>query len=83
MPVAYGHRDVWVRGYVDQVVIGCRGEVIAWHPQCYAGEEMIFDPIHYLPLLEKKSEPLMRHWFKHNGERPGSGRPLGGLGPAS
>jgi hypothetical protein len=25
VPVAYGHRDVWVRGYVDQVVIGCGG----------------------------------------------------------
>ena len=22
VPVAYGHRDVWVRGYVDQIVIG-------------------------------------------------------------
>ena len=28
VPVAYGHRDVWVRGYVDRVVIGCGGEVI-------------------------------------------------------
>jgi hypothetical protein len=26
VPVAYGHQDVWVRGYVDEVVIGCRGE---------------------------------------------------------
>ena len=25
--VGYGHRDVWVRGYVDRVVIGCGGEV--------------------------------------------------------
>jgi hypothetical protein len=25
VPVAYGHQNVWVRGYVDQVVIGCRG----------------------------------------------------------
>ena len=23
VPVAYGHREVWIRGYVDQVVIGC------------------------------------------------------------
>lgn len=58
VPVAYGHRDVWVRGYVDQVVIGCRGEVIARHPRCYAREDMIFDPIHYLPLLEKKINAL-------------------------
>ena len=54
VPVAYGHRDVWVRGYVDQVVIGCGAEVIARHRRSYDREDMIFDPIHYLPLLEKK-----------------------------
>ncbi len=54
VPVAYGHRDVWVRGYVDQVVIGCGGDIIARHPRCYDREDMIFDPVHYLPLLEKK-----------------------------
>ena len=54
VPVAYGHRDVWVRGYVDQVVIGCGGEIVARHPRCYDREDMIFDPVHYLPLLEKK-----------------------------
>ena len=54
VPVAYGHRDVWIRGYVDRVVIGCGGEVVARHPRCYGREDMVFDPIHYLPLLEKK-----------------------------
>jgi hypothetical protein len=54
VPVAYGHQDVWIRGYVDEVVIGCRGEVIARHPRCYDREDMIFDPVHYLPLIERK-----------------------------
>jgi transposase len=54
VPVAYGHRDVWVRGYVDRVVIGCGGEIVAGHPRCYGREDMVFDPVHYLPLLEKK-----------------------------
>ena len=54
VPVAYGHRDVWLRGYVDRVVIGCGADVIARHPRCYDREDMIFDPVHYLPLLEKK-----------------------------
>ena len=27
VPVAYGHQEVWVRGYVHEVVIGCGGEV--------------------------------------------------------
>ena len=54
VPVAYGHRDVWVRGYVDRVVIGCGGDIVARHPRCYDREDMVFDPVHYLPLLEKK-----------------------------
>ena len=58
VPVAYGHRDVWLRGYVDQVVIGCGGDVIARHRRCYDREDMVFDPIHYLPLLEKKINAL-------------------------
>ncbi|MEO1200836.1 MAG: IS21 family transposase [Pseudomonadota bacterium] len=58
VPVAYGHRDVWLRGYVDQVVIGCGCEIIARHPRCYHREDMVFDPIHYLPLLEKKINAL-------------------------
>ncbi len=48
VPVAYGHRDVWLRGYVDQVVIGCGGEIIARHPRSYDREDVVFDPIHYL-----------------------------------
>ena len=58
VPVAYGHRDVWLRGYVDRIVIGCGGDVIARHRRCYGHEDMVFDPIHYLPLLEKKINAL-------------------------
>ena len=54
VPAAYGHRDVWLRGYVDQVVIGCGGDVIARHPRCWDREDMVFDPVHYLSLLEQK-----------------------------
>ena len=55
VPVAYGHHDVQVRGYVETVVI-CTGlEEIARHRRSYEREDMIFDPVHYLPLLEKKA----------------------------
>jgi hypothetical protein len=54
VPVAYGYRDAWVRGYVDQVVIGCGGEIIARHSRCYDREDVVFDPVHYLPLIEQK-----------------------------
>jgi len=40
------------------VVIGCRSEVIARHPRCYAREDAVFDPVHYLPLIERKINAL-------------------------
>ena len=58
VPVAYGHRDVLVRGYVDEVVISCGPEVIARHPRSYERDDFVYDPIHYLPLLERKTAAL-------------------------
>ena len=55
---AYGHRDVLVRGYVNEVVISCGAEVIARHPRSYERDDFVFDPIHYLPLLERKTAAL-------------------------
>lgn len=54
VPVAYGHRDVWIRGYVGEVVIGFGADVIARHPRSYERDDMVFDPLHYLPLIERK-----------------------------
>ena len=58
VPVAYGYRDVLVRGYVDAVVISCGTEVIASHPRSYERDDFVYDPIHYLPLLERKPGAL-------------------------
>ena len=57
-PVAYGHREVVVRGYVGEVVISCGAEVIARHPRSYERDDFVFDPVHYLPLLERKTGAL-------------------------
>jgi hypothetical protein len=54
VPTAYGHREVLIRGYVDAVVICCGAEVIARHPRSYEREDFVFDPLHYLALLEQK-----------------------------
>lgn len=54
VPVAYGHREVWIKGFVDRVVIGSAAEVIADHPRSYDTGDMIFDPVHYLRLIERK-----------------------------
>ena len=58
VPVAYGHRDVLVRGYVHEVVISCGSEVIARHRRSYERDDFVFDPLHYLPLLEQKTGAL-------------------------
>ena len=58
VPTTYGHRAVLVRGYVDEVVISCGAETIARHKRSYAREDFIFDPLHYLALLEQKTGAL-------------------------
>ena len=58
VPTTYGHRDVLVRGYVHDVVISCGAEVIARHPRSYKRHDFIFDPLHYLGLIEQKINAL-------------------------
>lgn len=58
VPVCWGHREVLVKGYVHEVVISCGAEVIARHARSYEREDMIFDPLHYLALLEQKTNAL-------------------------
>ena len=58
VPTAYGHRDVLVRGYVHEVVISCGSEVIACHRRSYEREDFVFDPLHYLALIEQKINAL-------------------------
>jgi len=57
-PVCWGHREVLIKGYVHEVVISCGAEVIARHSRSYEREDMIFDPLHYLALLEQKTNAL-------------------------
>jgi hypothetical protein len=58
VPVEYGHRQVLVKAFVWEVVIACSSEVIARRPRNYGREEMIFEPLHYLALLEHKTNAL-------------------------
>src|SRR5271169_2071478 len=58
VPTAWGHREVVVRGYVHEVVISCGAEIIARHVRSYEREDFVFDPLHYLPLLEQKIAAL-------------------------
>jgi transposase len=58
VPVAYGHREVLVRGYVEEVVIACGAAVVARHPRSYGRADVLLAPLHYLPLLERKTGAL-------------------------
>jgi hypothetical protein len=58
VPTQYGHRQVWVKGYVHEVVITCGNDVIARHKRSYEREAVVFDPLHYLALIEQKTRAL-------------------------
>ena len=58
VPTAYGHQKVLIRGYVHEVVITSGAEVIARHPRSYEREDFVFDPLHYLALIEQKTNAL-------------------------
>jgi transposase len=58
VPTSFGFRDVLVKGFVDEVVIVCAGEEIARHCRCYATGAFVFDPLHYLMLIERKPNAL-------------------------
>ena len=58
VPTSYGFRDVLAKGFVDEVVIFCDGAEIARHARSYARDDFVFEPRHYLALLEQKPGAL-------------------------
>lgn len=58
VPTQYGHQQVLVRGYVHEVVIAHGTDVIARHQRSWEKEDYVFDPLHYLALIEQKTNAL-------------------------
>jgi transposase len=58
VPTRFGHREILVKGFVDEVVIAYGSEVIARHRRSYDSADFVFDPLHYLALLEQKTGAL-------------------------
>ena len=58
VPTAYGHREVLVKGSVDEVVIVCGSDEIARHRRSDERAVLIFEPRHYWALLERKPGAL-------------------------
>ena len=58
VPIEYAHHQVIIKGYVDRVKICHLNKLIAVHQRCWLKEQQIFEPLHYLPLLERKPGAL-------------------------
>lgn len=58
VPVRFGHRDVIVKGFVDEFIICIGNDIIARHVRSYDSSDFIMEPLHYLPLIERKLNAL-------------------------
>jgi transposase len=54
VPVKYAHRQIAVVASVDEVRLVFDGQLVARHPRHWGREQYLFDPVHYLALLERK-----------------------------
>jgi transposase len=57
-PTAYAHHEVTVVGTIEQVRILFGDGVIATHRRDWSKQQVQFDPVHYLALLERKPGAL-------------------------
>jgi transposase len=54
VPADKAYRNLVLKAYPFQVDILHLDEVLASHRRCYGREQDVFDPLHYLPLLEQR-----------------------------
>ncbi len=70
VPAEHGNDQLVLRAYPFRVEILLGKDVIAVHPRCFAHEQDVLNPLHYLSLLEQRpgafehAKPL-RYWRKH------------------
>ncbi len=58
VPVRWAHHPVVAKGYFDRVVLCGDGSEVACHPRIWDDEQVCFEPLHYLALLETKPGAL-------------------------
>lgn len=54
VPVSMAHQPLTVKGGIDHIDIFNKDEIIASHPRDWGKEQIHFNPVHYLALLERK-----------------------------
>jgi len=58
VPVAWAHHPIVARGYCQRVELYAQGRQVAEHPRIWEEEQVSFEPLHYLALLERKPGAL-------------------------
>ena len=58
VPVQWAHHPIVVKGYCREVVLCGGGQEIARHERIWEAEQVRFEPLHYLALLETKPGAL-------------------------
>jgi len=58
VPSQYAYRSVLIKSYVDKIVICYEDKEIANHRRSYNKEEAVYDPAHYLAIIERKINSL-------------------------
>jgi transposase len=67
VPADRARRQLILKAYPFWIEISNGDECLARHPRCYGHKQDIFDPLHYLPLLEERPGAFeharpMRQW---------------------
>jgi transposase len=58
VPSEYAHHPVVVKGYTERVDVFYRAKLIATHNRLWKKEGVVFNPVHYLAVLEGKPGAL-------------------------
>jgi hypothetical protein len=58
VPVCWAHHPIVAKGFCQAVVLCAQGREVARHPRLWEAEQVRFEPLHYLALLETKPGAL-------------------------
>jgi transposase len=58
VPVRWAHHPIVAKGSCQEVVLCAQGYEVARHPRIWEAEQVRFEPLHYLALLETKPGAL-------------------------
>jgi hypothetical protein len=58
VPAAYAGKLVSVRAYAERIQVVADEQLLAEHPRCFGRGQSLFNPWHYLPVLERKPGAL-------------------------